>query len=175
MSNQVLVSPISQGNSASSFGLSGLPTVSVNVRGTISGGNYVPQVSNDGVAWEDIQMFGTDGVAFSVISVAGIYRADVNGYQAFRLHASGGFAGTPTVQYFGYPTPMMSLLTEGLVNNALIAPSWQAGTYDANSVVFHDGSFWVADVSTSDEPGPATDWTEYTTLAALFTYILNLF
>lgn len=173
--NLVFKSDILYGASDFAFGMSGQPTVSVNVQGTISAGHYTPQISDDGTSWYDISVYNPAGSEVVTITVAGVYRTDVNGYQMFRLHPSVDFAGTPQLQYFSYPTPMISLLSEAPVNNDLLALAWQAGAYAANSVVLHDGVFWVADAATSDEPGPATDWTSYASLAAALTYILNLF
>ncbi len=174
MSNQVIRSRVVFGDSNFSFGISGLPTVSVNVVGTISAGSYTPQISNDDQNWYDVTVYNPAGDAVTSVTVSGTYRTDVNGYELFRLHPSSDFAGSPAVQYFGYPTPMISLLSEAPLNNDLLALAWQAGTYVANSLVLHGGTFWIADTSTSAEPGVA-DWTSYATLGAALTYILGLF
>lgn len=175
MSNLVQRSNIVYGGSDSAFGLSGQPTVSVNVTGTVSVGDYTPQVSNDNQTWYDVTVYNNAGDAVTAVSVAGIYRTDVNGYEMFRLHPSTDFAGATALQYFAYATPMISLLSEAPVNNDLLALAWQAGTYAANEVVMHGGKFWIADVSTTDEPGPATDWTSYDSIGEVLTALFNLF
>jgi hypothetical protein len=176
MSNQVQRSELKYGDTDYVFGMSGQPTVSVNVLGTISVGDYTPQVSNDNQTWYDISVYNAAGDEVTAVTVAGLYRADVNGYELFRLHPSTDFDGDDvSLQYFAYPTPMISQLSEAPVNNDLLAAAWQAGTYDANEVVMHGGKFWVADTSTTDEPGPATDWTSYDSIGEILTVILNLF
>lgn len=77
--------PVS-GGSTPVFGISGYPTVSIQLVGSMAAGEYTPQVSNDGgQTWADIQVVSSSGTAASTIDGVGAYRVDANGFSSFRL------------------------------------------------------------------------------------------
>jgi len=82
------------------FGPSGYPTISVDVQGTISAGGYTPSVSNDGNSWYPVNAQAADGTPTPTISEPGLYLIDFNGFQLFKLVATGDFSGTTSVSSF---------------------------------------------------------------------------
>jgi hypothetical protein len=108
MSNQEQISPLYKGTCTAGFGPCGQPTVGINVCGTISVGHYTPQVSDDGQNWYPISVLLYDLTVKTTITAAGAYRADVNGFQNFRLLPSNDFSGDQsTVQFFAFPKAML--------------------------------------------------------------------
>lgn len=85
------------------FGVSSYPMVSFQVVGTITSGNYTPQVSDDGDAWFPITATAADGTVLSTINAAGLYRCDVNGYQVWRLSPSSGIVANCFVKSTASP------------------------------------------------------------------------
>ena len=79
------------------FGLSGYPTVTFQIEGTFSAGNYTPQVSNDATVWGNIPAVKSDGTSSATVNAAGLYRCDVNGYQLWRLNPSSDIAAVCSV------------------------------------------------------------------------------
>ncbi len=85
------------------FGVSGYPTVSFKIVGTITTGNYTPQVSDDGDAWYPITAQAADGTVLNTVNAAGLYRCDVNGYQVWRLNPSAGIVANCSVSSVASP------------------------------------------------------------------------
>lgn len=154
------------------WGQPGFPTVGFQVVGTISAGHYTPQATIDGQNWVDIPAISIDGTSLTEITVAGIYRCDVNGMQGWKLTASGDFSGAAVQVTSTASEEPLTVVLEGF-SMTQIAPAWSAGTYAANDMVSHEGSFWIANESTTEEPGVASDWTEYDSIAEIITFILN--
>jgi hypothetical protein len=172
MSNQVQVGNIVAASLGSAIGMAGQPTVSINVLGNITTGSLTPQVSDDDVNWFDVVILAADGSDISSVLVPGLYRGDVNGFQNFRLQPTSDFVGAYcTVQYFAYPTPLLTKIVNA-TDLSLLAPTWVAGTYPANSVVLYSGSFWSNTTSTSGVPG-VSGWNNYATIGDLITFILS--
>lgn len=46
-------------------------------------------------------------------------------------------------------------------------PVWTAGTYDANTVKYYNGSVWMSNTSTSGTPGVSSDWDAITDLTEI--------
>lgn len=89
------------------FGVSGWPTVSIQVIGTFTSGTYEPQVSNDGETWAAIPVVAADYSRASTIGATGMYRVDVNGFQVFRL-APTDVVGTLRILMYASMEPLIN-------------------------------------------------------------------
>lgn len=85
------------------FGPSGYPTISVDVQGEFTAGGYTPSVSNDGNTWYPVNALMADGTPTPTIEAVGLYRINFNGFQLFKLEATGDFSGTTAVSTFASP------------------------------------------------------------------------
>lgn len=96
-----------KGEASKTFGINvAAATLSIQVIGTLSAGAYTLEVSNDGQTWVGVPVFSTEFANLPTISETGIYRADINAYQAIRLSSSGSVAGGHQIFVWGSGTPL---------------------------------------------------------------------
>lgn len=88
------------------FGIAGWPTVAIQVVGSVTG-TYTPQATLDGITWVNVPVITTAYTRAATITAAGLYRADVNGYQVFRLSTSDA-SGAHQVYMFAAMEPVGS-------------------------------------------------------------------
>ena len=97
-------SPFTQANTPT-VSANGFPTISFQIVGTFTSGSYTPQVSNDGETWISMSAISIANALVSSVTLVGMYRADVNGYQCFRLSPT-SVVGTLAIYIVGSAVPL---------------------------------------------------------------------
>ena len=171
MSNSIFQSPVYVNADILPVFTEGQSVINIAITGTISAGSLMPQVSNDGVFWQPMDTINQNSPSAISINSAGTYIATVSGWTQFRLLPSSDFSASCTTQYSVLPDLIVTEIVNP-ISISSIAPNWAAGTYAANSIVIYNGTFWSNTLSTSGVPG-VSGWNNYTTLAAILTFILS--